>query len=130
MANYFNGYQQQQQQNNGNVFIVTVQGEQGASMYPVAPNNTAFLFDFNQKKFWIKATDNNGLPARFSAFEFKEILQPQGGNNFVLRNEFDEWKKSTDAQLQQIIGNLNVLIGGNSNVSANAKQPTAVSTTV
>jgi len=136
MANYFGGcpqpqqyqqyqqqpqqYQQYQQQPNNNVIVVTVQGESGASMYPVAAGNTVLLMDFNLKKFWIKATDINGLPAKFAAFEFKEEIKapPQVTENFVSRNEFDAWKKSTDAQLQQIIGNLNVLVGGKDNVSA------------
>lgn len=126
MANYFGGYNQPQNYQQANVVVVPVQGEQGASMYPVAAGNTVLLMDFNLKKFWIKSTDINGLPAKFAAFEFKEV-NPQGANNFVPRNEFDEWKKNTDAQLQQIIGNLNVLVGGiDKNVSANVKQPANV----
>lgn len=125
MANYFGGYPQPQQyqqyqQPNNNVIVVPVQGESGASMYPVAAGNTVLLMDFNLKKFWIKATDINGLPAKFAAFDFKEEVKPppQGIDNFVSRNEFDEWKKSTDAQLQQIIGNLNVLVGGKNNATS------------
>ena len=127
MANYFGGYNQPQNyQQQANVVVVPVQGEQGASMYPVAAGNTVLLMDFNLKKFWIKSTDINGLPAKFAAFEFKEV-NPQGASNFVPRNEFDEWKKNTDAQLQQIIGNLNVLVGGiDKNVSANIKQSASV----
>jgi len=120
MPNFFGGYQPQQyQQNNNNVIVVTVQGESGASMYPVAAGSTVLLIDFNIKKFWIKTTDINGMPAKFAAFEFKEEIKapPQVTENFVSRNEFDEWKKSTDAQLQQIIGNLNVLVGGKEHVS-------------
>lgn len=137
MANFFGGYPQPQQfqqyqpyqQQNNNVIVVPVQGESGASMYPVAAGNTVLLMDFNLKKFWIKATDINGLPAKFAAFDFKEEVKPipQSDANFVPRNEFDEWKKSTDAQLQQIIGNLNVLIGGiDKNVSTNSSQSNAV----
>ena len=128
MANFFGGYPQPQQfqqyqNNNNNVIVVPVQGESGASMYPVAAGNTVLLMDFNLKKFWIKATDINGLPAKFAAFDFKEEVKPVAQDaNFVLRNEFDEWKKSTDAQLQQIIGNLNILIGGaNKNASTNSE---------
>ena len=98
-----------------------VQGEQGANMYPVAAGNTVFLFDFNMKRFWIKATDINGLPAKFAAFDFTEVVKPimQGDNgNFVSRGEFDVWKKDTDAQLKKIIENLNVLVGGVDNVSS------------
>lgn len=126
MANYFGGFSPPQQyqpypQASNNVIVVPVQGEQGANMYPVAAGNTVFLFDFNMKRFWIKATDINGLPAKFAAFDFTEVVKPimQGDNgNFVSRDEFDVWKKDTDAQLKKIIENLDVLVGGVDNVSS------------
>ena len=131
MANFFGGYPQPQQfqqypsyqQANNNVIVVPVQGESGASMYPVAAGNTVLLMDFNLKKFWIKATDINGLPSKFAAFDFKEEVKPtQGAGNFVSRDEFDEWKRNADTQFNQIINSLNVLIGGKNNASeANAK---------
>lgn len=122
MANYFGGYSppQQYQQPSNNVIVVTVQGEQGASMYPVAAGSTVLLIDFNLKRFWLKATDINGLPARFAAFDFTEVVKPamQGDTgDFVSRSEFDELKKSID--------NLVALVGGNGNAStANAKPAT------
>lgn len=126
MANYFGGYsqpmqypQQYQQPQNNTITVVPVQGENGASMYPVAAGNTVFLIDFDQKKFWIKATDINCLPSKFAAFEFKEVVKPSPAdtNNFISRNEFDEWKNIMDAQLKQIADNINVLVGGGKNVS-------------
>ena len=136
MANFFGGYPQPQQfqqyqnyqQQTNNVIVVPVQGESGASMYPVAAGNTVLLMDFNLKKFWIKATDINGLPAKFAAFDFKEEVKPvqQGAAGFVLRNEFDEWKQSTDAQLKKILESVNSLVGGKENVSTNSSQPSAV----
>lgn len=136
MANYFGGYPQPQQyqqyqnyqQQNNNVIVVPVQGESGASMYPVAAGNTVLLMDFNLKKFWIKATDINGLPAKFAAFDFKEEIKPtlQGAAGFVSRNEFDEWKQSTDAQLKKILESVNSLVGGNENVSTAVKQPDSI----
>lgn len=126
MANYFGGYpqpqqyQQYQQQSNNNVIVVPVQGESGASMYPVAAGNTVLLMDFNTKRFWIKATDINGLPSKFAAFDFTEVIRPlpQNENNFISRNEFDEWKKNTDAQLKTILDSVKSLVGGKDNVSA------------
>ena len=124
MANYFGGYPQPQQfqqyqQPNNNVIVVPVQGESGASMYPVAAGNTVLLMDFNTKRFWIKATDINGLPSKFAAFDFREVVRPlpQNENNFISRTEFDEWKQGTDAQLKKILESVNSLIGGKDNVS-------------
>ena len=140
MANFFGGYPQPQQfqqypsyqQTNNNVIVVPVQGESGASIYPVAAGNTVLLMDFNLKKFWIKATDINGLPSKFAAFDFKEEVKPipQDTGNFVSRNEFDEWRQGTDAQLQQILDRVNALIGGNGNAQPNPKQPNATKATV
>lgn len=134
MANFFGGYPQPQpyqnyQQSNNNVIVVPVQGESGASMYPVAAGNTVLLMDFNTKRFWIKATDINGLPSKFAAFDFTEVVRPlpQNENNFISRNEFDEWKKSTDAQLQQIIA----LVGGKNNATSTAlTKPSTVQSAV
>lgn len=123
MPNYFGGYSppQQYQQPSNNVIVVTVQGEQGASMYPVAAGNTVLLIDFNLKRFWLKATDINGLPARFAAFDFTEVVKPveQGDtSNFVSRSEFDEMKRSIDR--------LVALVGGNSNAPTDNAKPATV----
>lgn len=138
MANFFGGYNQPQQyqqyqpyqQASNNVIVVPVQGESGASMYPVAAGNTVLLMDFNLKKFWIKSTDINGLPAKFAAFDFKEAVKPmpQGENSFVPRSEFDEWKQGTDAQLKQILDTLNDFVGGKVNVPINTKHTTTIQT--
>lgn len=122
LANYFGGYPQPQQYQqyqpqNNSVMVVTVQGESGASMYPVAAGNTVLLIDFNLKKFWLKATDINGLPAKFAAFDFTEVKPTvqSDTSNYVSRNEFEELKKS--------IEQLGALIGGKNNVSASPTIP-------
>ena len=137
MANYFGGYSQPQnfqqyqpyQQSNNTVIVVPVQGESGASMYPVAAGNTVVLMDFNAKRFWIKATDFNGLPAKFAAFDFSEVkpVVQNDTQNFVSRNEFEEWKQGTDAQLQKILESVKSLVGGNGNVPITKQPATAKS---
>lgn len=130
MANYFGGYQPQQYQQNNNVTVVPVQGEQGASMYPVAAGNTCFLIDFALKKFWIKATDINGFPSKFAAFNFTEEVAPQNdASNFVSRTEFNDWKNGMDAQLTKILESITA-IGGRKDVSAITQKPATVQTTV
>ena len=130
MANFLGGYtppQQYQQQYqpyqqaNNSVIVVPVQGESGASMYPVAAGNTVLLMDFNLKRFWIKATDINGLPSRFAAFDFSEVVKPpvqNGTTDFVSRSEFEE--------LKQAIEKLNDLIGGKGNVPASNATPATI----
>lgn len=123
MPNYFGGYsppqqfmQYQQPQQNNNVMVVTVQGEAGARIYPVAAGNTVFLVDFDAHKFWLKSTDLNGMPSRFATFNFtEEIVQPNQGD-VVTRNEFNDLKKTIDNQFKQLIDTIK---GANNNVSDN-----------
>lgn len=114
MTNFFSGYQQpqyQQPSTSNSVIVVPVQGEQGANIYPVAAGNTVFLFDFNQKKFWIKETNINGLPARFDAYDFTEVIKPvQANDNLVSRSEFEQFRT-------EMLDNIKALVGGKENVS-------------
>lgn len=137
--NFFNAYPQQQfapqqqffqPQVNNTVLVVPVQGESGANIYPVAAGNTVFLIDFATKTFWIKATDVNGIPSRFEAYEFKNkvIPQPQAkSGDFVSQSEFAEVKN----QMQQILVSLQDLL--NKGEKSNAKldeKPAGVSAEV
>ena len=113
---------QQMPQNapSSNITVQLVQGENGARLYPVAPNITALLFDFNAGKFWIKATGANGFPSQFTAYNFVEEKMPEQtqASGFVSQTEFDEVKN----QLQQISAGLQTLLSG---VNNNAIQQSA-----
>lgn len=133
MANYFSGYSPPQQQffpyqqppQNNSVMVVTVQGEAGARVYPVAAGNTVLLIDFDAKKFWLKSTDNNGMPSRFAAFNFtEEIRQTGDAGNFISRSEFDDLKQSIDTQFKQLA---DIIKGGASVAPAVIKQSANVS---
>lgn len=71
--------------------LVWVQGETGAKSYLVAPNTTVLLMDSEALKFYIKSTDNSGMPMPLRVFEYKEVgnqQTPQG--DFVTREEFEK----------------------------------------
>lgn len=134
--NYFGGYsppqqffqqfQQQPQQQNNSVAVVTVQGEAGARIYPVAAGNTVLLIDFDSKKFWLKSTDLNGMPSRFAAFNFtEEIKQANDTDNFISRNEFNELKQSIDNQFKNLSDAIKGAINNVSNSAIN-QQPANV----
>jgi len=133
MANFFGGYSPQQsfvpyqQPQNNTVSVVTVQGEAGARVYPVAAGNTVLLIDFDTKKFWLKSTDQNGMPSRFVTFTFtEEIKPPADSGQFISRNEFDSLKQSIDAQFKQLF---DFVKGGNSVDKSTSSKSAAVSTT-
>ena len=77
-----------------------VQGEQAARSYPVAPNTSVFLMDYDGDRFYIKSADMSGMPT-FRAFAFTEIHgdarqtnAPTDGqeHSYVTKEEFDALK--------------------------------------
>ena len=99
LANMQAQYQQPQQQN-VNQGILWVQGEAGAKSYLVAPNTSVLLMDSETEKFYIKTTDQAGMPT-LRTFEYKEITagaaptapkQPETNldDKYVTRQEYNE----------------------------------------
>ncbi len=135
MANFFGGYSPpqpflpyQSPPTNNTVSVVTVQGEAGARVYPVAAGNTVLLIDFDAKKFWLKSTDTNGMPSRFATFNFSEEVKASGdAGQFISRNEFDALKQNIDAQFKQLA---DIVKGGLGNASTAPSKPVAVSTEI
>ena len=131
---FMQNFQVQQQNLNNNVIVVTVQGKSGAQIYPVAAGNTVFLADFNEGYFWIKSTDQNGMPQTFKEYKFEEVkpLENQGVTaNFVTKEEFQQWQQGIDNQFKRLFGYLQN--GGIKNESGNnavVKQPSNVATKV
>lgn len=93
-------YQQQQPQvpqtNHG---ILWVQGEAGAKSYLVAPNTSVLLLDSENSQFYIKTTDQAGMPT-LRTFVYQEVTEaPQNAqkqpetnldDKYVTRQEYDD----------------------------------------
>ncbi len=88
--------QQAQQQRQNEMYAVSVLGEMGAMAYPVAAGNTVLAFDWNEKLFWFKTTDINGVPQPMRKFKFEEIMPKQqiAATDTVSRAEFEEMQSS------------------------------------
>ena len=52
--------------------LIWVQGEAGAKAYMVAPGNSVLLLDSEKPVFYIKSTDENGMPKPLKTYEFVE----------------------------------------------------------
>ena len=104
---YYLPQQGAQRQSQGEMFAVSVAGEMGAMSYPVAAGNTVLAFDWNEKMFWVKTTDINGLPQPMRKFEFTEIIpqQQQITGDTVSRAEFDEVQASLAKIMDMLKGN-------------------------
>lgn len=93
-------YQQQQphvpQTNQG---ILWVQGEAGAKSYLVAPNTSVLLMDSENSQFYIKTTDQAGMPT-LRTFVYQEVTgaphnaqkQPETNldDKYVTRQEYND----------------------------------------
>lgn len=54
---------------------IWVQGEAAAKSYPVAPNSTVMLMDSESSRFFMKTSDQSGMPLPLRIFEFTEVTQ-------------------------------------------------------
>lgn len=78
--------------------LLWVQGEAGAKSYLMAPNTTVLLMDSEGSRFYLKSTDNAGMPS-LRTFEYTEVVQsaPQApqtvpedlDSKYVTRQEYD-----------------------------------------
>lgn len=85
----------QQTQSSG---VIWVQGEEGAKAYMVAPGNSVMMLDSEGSRFYIKSTDQSGMPLPLRVFDFKERAAAQQATQtafqtaeveYVTRKEFD-----------------------------------------
>lgn len=78
--------------NNG---IIWVQGESGAKAYPVQSGKNVVLFDSESEHFFIKSTDNSGMPQPLRIFSYKETNKIEEKNTIdtsmlITRDEFEK----------------------------------------
>lgn len=78
--------------------VAYVNGIEGAKGYILYPNQTAILFDSdNKEKFYIKTADANGVPMLEKYIKIKEDSAPapvhMPENEFVTRKEFEALKE-------------------------------------
>lgn len=79
--------------------LVWVQGEAGAKSYLMAPGQTALLMDSENQVFYIKSTDNAGMPMPLRVFDYTErvtrgvdnpiLNEPNMDDKYVTRTEYE-----------------------------------------
>ena len=94
----------QQPMNNG---IIWVQGEEGAKAYLTAPGASVMLMDSENNTFYIKSSDQSGMPLPLRIFDYTErtagkvpapAVQRQEAD-FVTRGEFNALEDKLNALL-------------------------------
>jgi len=87
--------------------MIWVQGDSGAKAYPVQNGKSVVLFDSEEKRFFIKAVDVNGMPLPLKVFNYSEAIETEDTKSeidtsqFITRDEFDEVISSLKNKSQQ-----------------------------
>ena len=74
--------------------IIWVQGEQAAKAYPI---QSGILLDSENDYFYIKSSDNTGMPNRLRKFKYEEVIEDQAHPDipaeqpqYVTKEEFEK----------------------------------------
>ena len=97
---------QQQQQVVSDSGILWVQGEAGAKSWAVAPGKSVMLMDSESNTFYIKSSDNSGMPMPLRIFDYTERTQQQTQNQVVQHTEFDTSKFVTREEFNEKLNEL------------------------
>lgn len=77
-----------------NTNVIRIQGgKETAINYPVQINYTAMLLDEDNKEFYIKTRDQNGVLQPLREFKYEEISQPienSSNNEYVTKEDFNK----------------------------------------
>lgn len=94
--------------------ILWVQGEAGAKSWAVAPGKSVMLMDSESNTFYIKSSDQSGMPMPLRIFDYTERNQQQPQSQVLQHKEqeidtsqFVTWKdfdKRLTEKLQDIFG--------------------------
>lgn len=83
--------------------ITWVQGEAAAKAFPVGAGQSVLLMDSETSVFYIKSTDQSGMPQPLRVFEYSEKKAnaepkaPHAQDEYVTRTEFEAFKKSVQS---------------------------------
>lgn len=86
--------------------IIWVQGEEGAKAYLTSPGASVMLMDSENNTFYIKSSDQSGMPLPLRIFDYtertaasKSTFEPQAQADFVTREEFNALEDKLNALL-------------------------------
>ena len=86
--------------------ILWVQGEAGAKSWAVAPGKSVMLMDSESNTFYIKSSDNSGMPMPLRIFDYRERTTQQTQPQVVQHTEVDTSKFVTWEEFNKRIAEL------------------------
>lgn len=91
------------------------EGEASVNRYPVASGNYVFLFDKNEKRFFIKSVDISGMPQPLREFKYEEVIRQKEtvstpvSTDYVTKQQMEDLETSiitkVDDMLQKYLSN-------------------------
>lgn len=74
------------------ITIGQAHGSAGAGYFWVAPGGTAYIFDLDAQKFYVKTVDEVGRPYPLETYEYTKVIEepprPIDSSSFVSKEEF------------------------------------------
>lgn len=89
--------------------ILWVQGEAGAKSWAVAPGKSVMLMDSESNTFYIKSSDNSGMPMPLRIFDYKERTQQQTQAPVIQHEEIDTSQFVTWEEFNKKLEELNTV---------------------
>lgn len=86
--------------------ILWVQGEAGAKSWAVAPGKSVMLMDSESSTFYIKSSDNSGMPMPLRIFDYKERTEQAVQSPAIQHQEIDTSKFVTWDDLDKRLNEL------------------------
>lgn len=86
--------------------ILWVQGEAGAKSWAVAPGKSVMLMDSESSTFYIKSSDNSGMPMPLRIFDYKERTEQVVQSPAIQHQEIDTSKFVTWDDLDKRLDDL------------------------
>lgn len=90
-----------------------VQGEAGAKSFVVTPGQTVLLMDSEESVFYIKSTDESGMPLPLRIFDYKE--REEIIKESTIHNEIKEIDMSNYVTHEELENKINSIIQRNGN---------------
>lgn len=90
--------------------IAWVQGEAAAKSFPVGAGQSALLMDSEESVFYIKSTDQSGMPQPLKIFDYTERTaqhtkaseKKEPSEDYVLKSEFEEFREDVKRAIKGI----------------------------
>ena len=79
-------------QDDDDMFVTVVANESAVYMHPVRSGSTGLFISPEQKKFWLKSTNKNGLPEPLRRFSYTEDVIEEPSSQFLNKKDFNEFR--------------------------------------